>query len=161
MDSTLVPALADRLLKRGEWLATAESCTGGLIARLLTDVAGSSQWFERGLVTYSNRAKSELLGVAPALIDRHGAVSRECAAAMADGLLHRAPVQWTLSITGIAGPGGGSDEKPVGTVWIGIAHVGYVASATAQHYLFQGDPNPMRARAPEPALRQLLAGLRR
>src|SRR4051812_45175399 len=105
MDSTLVPAIADRLLKRGEWLATAESCTGGLIARLLTDIAGSSQWFERGLVTYSNRAKSELLGVPGAIIERHGAVSRECAEAMAAGVLRQAPVQWSIAVTGIAGPG--------------------------------------------------------
>jgi nicotinamide-nucleotide amidase len=121
MDSTLVPALADRLLKRGEWLATAESCTGGLIARLLTDVAGSSQWFERGVVTYSNRAKSELLGVSAEIIDRHGAVSRECAEAMATGLLRNAPVQWTIAVTGIAGPGGGTPEKPVGLVWLAAA----------------------------------------
>jgi len=156
MDSTLVPAIADRLLKRGEWLATAESCTGGLIARLLTDVAGSSQWFERGLVTYSNRAKSELLGVSPALIDRHGAVSRECAEAMASGLLRQAPVQWTIAVTGIAGPGGGSADKPVGTVWIAIGHGG---GAVAERHVFTGDREGVRVGAAGAALRLLLAAL--
>jgi nicotinamide-nucleotide amidase len=156
MDPNLVPAIAERLRHREEWLATAESCTGGLIARLLTDIAGSSQWFERGLVTYSNRAKTELLGVPEAAIQKYGAVSRECAEAMAAGLLLRAPIEWTLSVTGIAGPSGGSDDKPVGTVWIGVAHAG---GAAAHHYHFQGDRSAIRLQAAEAALRQLLAHL--
>ena len=108
-----------RLLKaRGAWVALAESCTGGLIAKLITDVAGSSEWFERGLVTYSNRSKQELLGVSPSLLERHGAVSRECAEAMARGLLVMTPADWGVAVTGIAGPGGGTPDKPVGLVWV-------------------------------------------
>lgn len=114
----LVEGIADRLLARGQWLAVAESCTGGLIARLLTDLPGSSAWFERGIVSYSNRAKQDLLGVPGALLERHGAVSGEVAQAMAGGLLARAPVDWALAVTGVAGPGGGSPDKPVGIVWI-------------------------------------------
>src|SRR5258707_7531667 len=120
----LVAQIAARLLARREWLATAESCTGGLVAKRLTDLAGSSQWFERGLVTYSNRAKTELLGVPAALLDHHGAVSGEVAEAMALGLLARTPVQWTLAVTGVAGPTGGTPEKPVGTVWTAFANQG-------------------------------------
>lgn len=103
-------------------LAVAESCTGGLIAKLVTDIAGSSDWFERGLVTYSNRAKQELLGVSPDLLAQFGAVSRECCDAMARGLMVMTPADWGIAVTGIAGPGGGSPEKPVGLVWLGWAH---------------------------------------
>ena len=113
-----VVRIGAQLLARRQWLATAESCTGGLIAKQLTDVAGSSQWFERGLVTYSNRAKQELLGVADAVLRDHGAVSEATVRAMAAGLLQHSPVDWVLAVTGIAGPGGGSAEKPVGTVWM-------------------------------------------
>lgn len=121
--AALVTEIATQLRARGERLATAESCTGGLIAATCTDLAGSSDWFERGVVTYSNEAKQELLGVPKALIDDHGAVSAEVAEAMATGLLARVPstVHWTIAVTGVAGPGGGSAEKPVGTVWLGLA----------------------------------------
>lgn len=156
MDSTLIPRIAERLLARKHWLATAESCTGGMIAQLLTSIAGSSEWFERGLVTYSNRAKGELLCVSQAVIDRHGAVSRETAEAMALGLLANAPVQWAISVTGIAGPGGGSREKPVGTVWIGVAHAG---AAEARHFLFKGDREGIRRQSAEAALAMLDARL--
>ena len=149
MDSRLVATIAKRLLGRGEWLACAESCTGGLIAKQLTDLAGSSQWFERGMVTYSNRAKTELLGVPEPLLAQHGAVSRECAEAMALGLLSRAPVQWTLAVTGIAGPGGGSKGKPVGTVWIACAHPG---GAEVRLYRFRGSRARIREQAAEAAL---------
>jgi len=152
MDCMLIPRIAERLLARKQWLATAESCTGGMIAQLLTSIAGSSEWFERGLVTYSNRAKVELLGVPQAVIDRHGAVSRECAEAMALGLLENAPVQWAISVTGIAGPGGGSKEKPVGTVWIGLASAG---GAEAKHFLFKGDREGIRRQSAEAALLML------
>jgi nicotinamide-nucleotide amidase len=116
-----VAALGDALRARGWRLATAESCTGGLLAGVCTAPAGASDWFAAGFVTYANDAKSALLGVPEPLIDRHGAVSAEVADAMARGALARAGVQLALSITGIAGPGGGSAAKPVGTVWLGLA----------------------------------------
>ena len=116
-----VQALVDRLRALGLRVATAESCTGGLIAAACTAVAGSSDWFERGFVTYSNAAKIELLGVAPALLQAHGAVSEDVARAMAEGALRRAPVQRAVAVTGIAGPGGAVPGKPVGTVWLALA----------------------------------------
>jgi nicotinamide-nucleotide amidase len=106
------------------WLATAESCTGGLLAGLVTSVPGASEMFERGFVTYSNAAKVECLGVSPDLLDRFGAVSGEAAAAMAEGALAHARADLALAITGIAGPGGGSAEKPVGLVHFGVARRG-------------------------------------
>ena len=105
---------------RGLKVATAESCTGGLVAGALTDIAGSSDVFERGFVVYSNEAKTELLGVPAALIDRHGAVSDVVAAAMAEGALAHSHADLAVSVTGIAGPGGGSEQKPVGTVCIAV-----------------------------------------
>lgn len=114
--------VAAALTPHGWQLATAESCTGGLIAAACTELPGSSQWFERGFVTYSNAAKSELLGVDAALIAQHGAVSESVARAMAQGALHHSHADFALSVTGIAGPGGGSADKPVGTVWMGWAH---------------------------------------
>ena len=117
----LVEDLAAALLARGWMLATAESCTGGLIAGACTDLAGSSNWLERGFVSYSNSAKSELLGVDAALIALHGAVSEPVARAMAQGALQHSKAQCTLAVTGIAGPGGGSADKPVGTVWFAWA----------------------------------------
>jgi nicotinamide-nucleotide amidase len=117
----LVEDLAAALLARGWMLATAESCTGGLIAGACTDLAGSSNWLERGFVSYSNAAKTELLGVDAALIARHGAVSEPVARAMAQGALQHSKAQCALAVTGIAGPGGGSADKPVGTVWFAWA----------------------------------------
>lgn len=117
----LVERLAQALTARGWMMATAESCTGGLIAGACTDRAGSSDWFERGLVTYSNAAKTELLGVPADLIAAHGAVSEPVARAMAAGARAHAPVQVSVVVTGVAGPGGGSAAKPVGTVWFGWA----------------------------------------
>lgn len=112
----LVVSLADALRARGWCLATAESCTGGLIAAACTSLAGSSHWFERGFVTYSYAAKREQLGVDAALLAQHGAVSEAVACAMASGALERSPADFALAVTGIAGPGGGSVEKPVGLV---------------------------------------------
>ena len=106
---------------RGWRVAAAESCTGGMVSAALTAVAGSSEVVERGFVTYSNRAKIELLGVPEATIAAHGAVSAETAAAMAKGAIARAPVDLAVSVTGVAGPGGGSTDKPVGLVFLGIA----------------------------------------
>ena len=117
----LVDMLGDALRARRWHLATAESCTGGLLAGTCTAPAGASDWFAAGLVTYANDAKSGLLGVPAALIAQHGAVSAEVARAMARGALAQAGAQLALSVTGIAGPGGGSAGKPVGTVWLGMA----------------------------------------
>jgi len=116
-------ALGDALRARRWRIATAESCTGGLLAGACTAPAGASDWFAAGLVTYANDAKSGLLGVPARLITRHGAVSAEVADAMARGALAHADVQLALSVTGIAGPGGGSAAKPVGTVWLGLAWI--------------------------------------
>ena len=119
--ATLVEALAQRLLAQGWMLATAESCTGGLIAAACTELAGSSHWFERGFVSYSNAAKAQMLGVDAALIAAHGAVSEPVARAMAQGAVQHASAQVALAVTGVAGPGGGSADKPVGTVWFAWA----------------------------------------
>ncbi len=133
--------LAGLLVAKDWMLATAESCTGGLIAAACTDLAGSSNWFERGFVTYSNAAKTELLGVDAALIETHGAVSEPVARAMAEGAVARSHAQVSVAVTGIAGPGGGSPGKPVGTVWFGWCAGGRVL--TAQHR-FDGDRAAVR-----------------
>jgi len=113
----LVAAVADTLMQHGWMLTTAESCTGGLIAGHCTDLAGSSQWFERGFVTYSNEAKHDMLGVDNAILTEHGAVSEPTAQAMALGALRHSRAQVSIAVTGVAGPTGGSKDKPVGTVW--------------------------------------------
>jgi len=135
-------------------LATAESCTGGMVAAALTDIAGSSDVVERGFVTYSNAAKSELLGVPMELIARHGAVSAEVATAMAEGALAHAPVDLAVSITGIAGPGGATPGKPVGLVHFGIVRKG--AAARTERHVFAGDRAAVRAAATRRALELLL-----
>ena len=150
---SIVVEIATRLRARGERLAVAESCTGGLIARWLTDLPGSSAWFERGLVTYSNDSKSDLLGVSPETLAAHGAVSGPVVLEMASGLLARAPVQWTLAVSGIAGPDGGSIEKPVGTVW--IAWAGQGVSPSASRYRIGGDREQVRVRSARAALQGL------
>jgi len=150
---TLACAVGERLLARGQCIATAESCTGGLIAKLLTDIAGSSAWFERGLVTYSNEAKHELLGVPADTLQRAGAVSAETVQEMVQGLLKAAPVQWAVAVSGIAGPGGGSADKPVGTVWIGWG--GTDAAVSVSRFLFEGDRDAVRRLSAEAALRGL------
>jgi nicotinamide-nucleotide amidase len=151
----LVARLADVLRRRGERMATAESCTGGLVAAACTSLAGSSDWFERGVVTYSNAAKTELLGVPASLIAAHGAVSAEVARAMAEGALSRFPVSFAVAVTGVAGPGGGSVDKPVGTVWIGVARRGEPAAATLLQAT--GDRAAIRAASVLRALELLLA----
>ncbi len=114
-------AVLDAARARGDMVATAESCTGGLVAAALTEIAGSSEVFERGFATYSNAAKESLLGVPSAVLDRYGAVSEQTARAMAEGALARSNASAAVSITGVAGPGGGSPDKPVGLVWFGVA----------------------------------------
>ena len=134
-------------------LATAESCTGGMVAAAITDISGSSAWFERGFVTYSNLAKTEMIGVPAALIEQHGAVSEPVAKAMAEGALRNSRAQVSVSITGVAGPAGGSEAKPVGTVsfaWSNRLHTG----AETQH--FKGDREQVRTQAAAHALRKLL-----
>lgn len=152
-----VTVLADALRARGWSLATAESCTGGLIAAACTDVVGSSDWFERGVVTYSNAAKHDLLGVDDALIHQHGAVSRLVALAMATGALARSRAQLAVAVTGIAGPAGGTPDKPVGTVWIATAVRGGVVQASC--FRFAGDRGAVRAAAVNEALAMLLGRL--
>ena len=151
----LVARVAAALMARSATLATAESCTGGLVAAACTSRAGSSAWLERGVVTYSNAAKSELLDVAPALIARHGAVSAEVARAMAGGMLVRSPASFAVAVTGIAGPDGGTPAKPVGTVWIATAARGGDAEATLLSA--RGDRAAVRERSVARALELLLA----
>ena len=146
--------ISTRLLARGWMLATAESCTGGLIAGACTDLAGSSQWLERGFVTYSNAAKAEMLGVPMALIEQHGAVSEPVARAMAEGAVARSHAQVALAVTGVAGPTGGTPTKPVGTVWFGWQVAGHTHSEV-QH--FAGDRAAVRAQTVQHALARLLA----
>jgi len=152
-----IEELASLLKARKARLAVAESCTGGLLSKRLTDLAGSSEWFERGLVTYSNPAKQDLLGVGAALLAQAGAVSRECAEAMARGVLVMTPADWAVAVTGIAGPGGGSPEKPVGLVWFAWARRGGAIAVESQQ--FSGSREQVRAAAAEFALRGLLERL--
>ncbi|HIV69400.1 MAG TPA: CinA family protein [Candidatus Aquabacterium excrementipullorum] len=151
----LVAELAQALPAQGWLLATAESCTGGLIAASCTDLAGSSAWFDRAVVSYSNEAKTELLGVDAALITAHGAVSEPVARAMAEGVLARSKAEVAVAVTGIAGPGGGSAEKPVGTVWLAWARRG--EATRADKHVFAGDRNAVRWQTCEVALRGVLA----
>ena len=153
----LVDALAARLAARGWALATAESCTGGWIAKCCTDRAGSSDWFDRGFVTYSDRAKRELLGVETDALQREGAVSGAVAAQMAEGARRQAGVDVALAVTGIAGPTGGSAEKPVGTVWFGWALGAQPAEAEIMH--FEGDRDAVRRHTVAHALAGLLERL--
>lgn len=156
MTTALVTELAAALLARGAQMATAESCTGGLIAGACTDIAGSSDWFERGFVSYSNQAKTEMLGVDAALIDAHGAVSEAVALAMAQGAVAHSRAQCSLAVTGVAGPGGGSPAKPVGTVWFGWSVDG---QSDAECLRFDGDRTAVRQQTVEHALKGLLRRL--
>lgn len=151
---TLVQSLAALLIERRECVAFAESCTGGLIAKLATDLAGSSAWFERGVVSYSNLAKHELLGIPQALFDTEGAVSEACVKAMVEGLMLRSPADWGVAVTGIAGPGGGSRGRPVGTVWMAWAQRDQPAQAECR--LFAGDRAAVRQQTAETALAGLV-----
>nr|WP_145549278.1 CinA family protein [Variovorax boronicumulans] len=150
----LVVRLADVLRARGLLLATAESCTGGLIAGACTDLAGSSDWFDRGFVTYSNAAKTEMLGVDAALIAARGAVSEPVARAMAEGAVRHARAQLAVAVTGVAGPGGGSVEKPVGTVWFGWRLPD--GTTHSEQRRFGGDRAAVRAATVQYALERLL-----
>ena len=153
-----VLALADALRSRGWTMATAESCTGGLIAAACTAVAGSSDWFERGFVTYSNAAKTEMLGVPPGLLAAHGAVSEEVADAMARGALQHAKVPLSVAVTGIAGPGGAVPGKPVGTVWLALAmrRPAGTVQLQAERLQLAGDRAAVREQTVRVALQRLL-----
>lgn len=158
----LVYCLADLLQKNNWFLATAESCTGGMIAAACTDLAGSSAWFERGFVSYSNAAKTELLGVDAGLITQEGAVSEAVARAMALGALAHSHAQVAVAVTGVAGPTGGSALKPVGTVWFGFAFSGSAAGSGVPVRLisetrqFAGDRAAVRAATVRHALLRLI-----
>jgi nicotinamide-nucleotide amidase len=134
-------------------MATAESCTGGWIAKICTDLAGSSAWFERGMVTYSNAAKRELLGVQDDVLIEHGAVSAEVAEQMADGARRLSGVEAALSVTGIAGPDGGTADKPVGTVWFGWSRAGHDTITELRH--FDGGREAIRRQSVAHALQRL------
>lgn len=158
MSDAEITALAQKVIetyaKNGLKIATAESCTGGLIAGALTEISGSSAVVERGFVTYSNTAKMDLLGVAPSIIRQHGAVSEETARAMAWGALTRAPVDCTVAVTGVAGPTGGSKEKPVGLVYFGAARHG--RGTAHERHVFDGDRTAVRRATVIRALDMLL-----
>ena len=152
-----VAQLAELLSARGWMLATAESCTGGLIAGACTERPGSSQWLDAGFITYSNRAKTAMLGVPAALIAEHGAVSEPVARAMAQGAAQQAHTQASVAVTGVAGPDGGSIAKPVGTVWFGWQVAGAVHSEVMR---FDGDRHAVRQATVTHALRRLVDLLR-
>jgi nicotinamide-nucleotide amidase len=156
-----VLALAEALRRHGWRMATAESCTGGLIAAACTAVAGSSDWFECGYVSYSNAAKSDLLGVDAALIAEHGAVSEAVARAMALGALQRARVELSVAVTGIAGPDGATPGKPVGTVWLAVAtrDAAGTNQVEAQRLQLDGDRAAVREQTVLQALGRLRAVL--
>ena len=149
--------MADLLLEKGLFLTTAESCTGGMIASACTDLAGSSAWFDRGFVTYSNAAKTQMLGVDAALIAQHGAVSEPVARAMAFGAIRHAFAQVSVAVTGVAGPTGGSAAKPVGTVWFGFSVAGMLTSEVMR---FDGDRAAVRAATVQHAIAGLIDRLR-
>jgi nicotinamide-nucleotide amidase len=149
-----VAALAAALRGRGWRIAAAESCTGGAIAAACTTMAGSSDWFDRGFVTYSNEAKTELLGVEAALIARVGAVSEEVARAMVAGALARSRAALAVAVTGIAGPGGAVPGKPVGTVWLAWGTAGTIEAERLQ---LPGDRDAVRAATVQVALRRLVS----
>jgi nicotinamide-nucleotide amidase len=153
----LTKTLAEILLSRNWTMSLAESCTGGLVSATLTELAGSSEWFERGYITYSNEAKTECLDVPAQLIESHGAVSEPVAKAMAEGARINSGSDVAISITGIAGPSGGTAEKPVGTVCFGWATENQTLSKTIH---FDGDRQAVRQQATEFALTELIALLR-
>lgn len=158
-DRPVAERVGDALRQAGHTLATAESCTGGLVASTVTDVAGASDYFDRGVVTYAYDAKRELLGVTREALDEHGAVSEPVARQMARRVRDHAGTTWGLSVTGVAGPTGGTEEKPVGTVYLGVAYAGEWGSgdsyATAERRAFDGDRASVKEQAAQGALELL------
>jgi len=155
----LAKKLGARLLMKSMKLATAESCTGGWIAKVMTDTAGSSDWFDCAIVSYSNEAKKHLLQVPDGVLLDHGAVSENTVIAMQQGIFLQTRADAGISVSGIAGPGGGSEEKPVGTVWIAVGLRNQMVHT--RKFLFQGDRNAVRLQAVEAALTSLLELLER
>lgn len=145
--------IGQQLAARGATVTTAESCTGGWVAKVLTDIAGSSAWFQRGFVTYSNEAKQQMIGVSARTLAENGAVSEPVVREMAQGALREAAADFALSVSGIAGPDGGSAEKPVGTVWFGFATA--TGDVLACHCRFDGDREAVRRQATAWALQTL------
>jgi nicotinamide-nucleotide amidase len=152
--AALVTRIAEKLKAENARVSTAESCTGGWLAKTLTDLPGSSDWFEYGFVSYGNNAKQDLLAVPAETLDRYGAVSAEAAAAMADGALSRSGAELAVAVTGIAGPDGGSADKPVGTVWFAWARRGHDPISRCRR--FDGDRDAVRRQAVVAALSGLL-----
>ena len=150
----LAEHLGDVLKRRGAMLAVAESCTGGWLAQAVTAIAGSSEWFDRGFVTYSTRSKVDMLGVRPETLQAHGAVSEATVREMAAGALRRSQAEVAVAISGIAGPGGGSADKPVGTVWLAWGDA--AGSLHARRVQFEGDREAVRRQAVVLALQGLL-----
>lgn len=150
--------IGQKLKEQGKTVTAAESCTGGWIAKVLTDIAGSSDYFQRGFVTYSNEAKHQMIGVKDESLQQFGAVSQQVVIEMASGALQAACADFSVSVSGIAGPGGGSTEKPVGTVWFGFAQkrTDGAISVFAEHRVFQGDRNQVRLQSTTYALETLL-----
>ena len=155
-EGALVSRLAELARNHDRIIATAESCTGGLIAAAFTDLSGSSEWFDRGFVTYSNEAKQQMLGVRQETLLHHGAVSEATVLEMAQGALQQSNASLAVSVSGVAGPTGGSAEKPVGTVWIACASAAKKSKSVAQHHLFAGDRQQVRERAVEKAIDLLI-----
>ncbi len=149
VNDVLVDRLITQLIKRKATVATAESCTGGWIAKTITDIPGSSEWFEYGFVSYGNNAKTEMLGVDAALIEQHGAVSEQVARAMVTGAAGRATARFAVAVTGVAGPAGGTPEKPVGTVWFAWQ---CGSSVDAECHQFDGDRDTVRRQTVTAAL---------
>ncbi len=148
-------ARVGKLLKeRGLMLATAESCTGGWVAQVVTSVSGSSEWFDRGFVSYSNQSKQEMLGVKPETLEKHGGVSAEVVNEMATGALANSKAQVSVAISGIAGPSGGTPNKPIGTVWLGWAMEGTEPRSRSTH--FAGDREMVRQQAVMAALQGII-----
>ena len=152
--ASLAKALGDRLRSKRLKLAVAESCTGGWIAKSVTDVAGSSQWFDRGFVVYSNRAKTDLLGVAAQSLLQFGAVSEQVAGEMAQGALAHSHGDLALAVTGIAGPDGGAADKPVGLVWLATMRRG--GQVKTSEHRFTGDRDAVRRQAVAAGLQRLI-----
>lgn len=152
--SNKLSKLTVRLLFKGIKVITVESCTGGLISKTLTDLAGSSDWFEAGFITYSNQAKSSLVGVPSELIEKYGAVSEQVADAMARGALQKFPECISIAVTGVAGPGGGSETKPVGTVCIASA---YQSNIKVRRFLFSGNRSEVRQQTVKEAIELMLS----
>jgi nicotinamide-nucleotide amidase len=151
---TMASQLGEKLARKGQMLALAESCTGGWIAQSVTGVAGSSKWFDRGFVTYSNASKQEMLGVSEKTLNRHGAVSTETAQEMVAGALLHSNAQIALAVTGIAGPDGGTEEKPVGLVFLAWQVKGHDCRCLEQH--FRGNRQEVRYQTVRKALSCLL-----